>query len=229
MSILGNKVLRLEDPKLLSVGGEYVADLKREAMLYVSYVTSTVAHAKILEIDVTEAREISGVVAVYTADDVELAPMASMFRDKPAMNRPFLAKDRVRFVGEPVAMVVATSYEVAADAKEAIFIDYEPLPVVVDPEQAFSDEVVIYDEVGSNKVTTFGEITDDSFFDGSDVIVTLKLRNQRLAPAPLEVRAAMAYVDQDGRLVFYASTQTPHAVKAELSRSLSLEDRKSVV
>jgi carbon-monoxide dehydrogenase large subunit len=223
LSILGNKVLRLEDPKLLSVGGEYVADLKREAMLYVSYVTSTVAHAKILEIDVTEAREISGVVAVYTADDVELAPMASMFRDKPAMNRPFLAKDRVRFVGEPVAMVVATSYEVAADAKEAIFIDYEPLPVVVDPEQAFSDEVVIYDEVGSNKVTTFGEITDDSFFDGSDVIVTLKLRNQRLAPAPLEVRAAMAYVDQDGRLVFYASTQTPHAVKAELSRSLSLD------
>ncbi len=223
MSILGNKVLRLEDPKLLTVGGTYVGDLQQDSMLHICYVTSTIAHARILTIDVTEAASMPGVVAIYSESDLDLVPMTSRFRDKPSMDRPFLAKDRVRFVGEPVVMVVATSQEAAVDAGEVVFVDYEPLPVVIDPEWALSSDVVIYDEVGSNVVTSFGEISGDSFFDDSDIVVTLKVVNQRLAPAPLEVRAAMAYVDDNGRLVFYASTQTPHSVKTQLARSLGLD------
>lgn len=223
MSILGNKVLRLEDPKLLTVGGSYVGDLQHDSMLHICYVNSTIAHAKILEIDVVEAASMPGVVAIYSAKDLELSPMRSMFRDKPSMDRPFLAKDRVRFVGEPVALVVATSQEAAVDAAEVVFVDYEPLPVVVDPEKALGLDMVIHGDVGSNVVTSFGELSGDSFFDQSDIIVTLKVINQRLAPAPLEVRAAMAYIDDNGRLVFYASTQTPHAVKSQLASSLGLD------
>ncbi len=223
LSILGNKVLRLEDPKLLTVGGTYVGDLWLESMVHVSYVTSTVAHARIIGVDLEAAASMPGVVAIYSSKDVELSPMASMFRDKPAMNRPFLAKDRVRFVGEPVAMVVATSQEAAIDAAEMVLVEYDPLPVVVDPERALDADVVLYDEVGSNIVTSFGEAGDETIFGSCDVVVSLKIINQRLAPAPLEVRSAMATVDKYGRLLFYASTQTPHAVKTLLAKVLKLD------
>ena len=140
MSIFGDRVVRVEDPKLLTDGGTYVADLRipeLDGAGHVTYVRSTVAHARLTSIEVDEARGAPGVLGVFTAADVDLAdlpPGTPMFN--AAMTRPFLARDTVRFVGEPIAVIVTERPEQGADAAELVWADYEPLPAVVDPEDA---------------------------------------------------------------------------------------------
>src|SRR5205085_2106374 len=106
MSILGNRVLRKEDPKFLTTGGTYVDDLPLPGAAFVTYVRSTMAHARITELDTSEARKAPGVLGIFTGEDVDLAPMApTMPMINPAMVRPFLAQGVVRFVGEPIAAI----------------------------------------------------------------------------------------------------------------------------
>src|SRR4051812_1954087 len=107
MSILGNRVVRREDRKFLTAGGTYVDDLRTEGALHVHYVRSTMAHARISAIDTTEAAAAPGVVAVFTGADVDLAPLAPMGLFNAAMARPWLVSDVVRFVGDPVAVIVS--------------------------------------------------------------------------------------------------------------------------
>src|SRR5437763_3123194 len=153
MSILGTRVVRVEDPRFLTVGGTYVADLKHpllDGALYATYVRSTMAHATIT-VDVDEARAAPGVVAVFVGPDLDIGPMPpAMPMINSAMVRPVLATDRVRFVGEPVAVVLTERPEQGADAAERVFVDYEPLPVVVDPEQAATDEVLLFADAETN-------------------------------------------------------------------------------
>jgi carbon-monoxide dehydrogenase large subunit len=217
-SILGNRVLRKEDPKFLTTGGVYVDDLLDEPLLagaaHVTYVRSSVAHGTLLGIDASDAVAMPGVIAVYTAADLGLAPVPSDFN--PTIARGMLAIDKVRFVGEPVAVVVSETREQGEDAAEAVIVDYDILPAVVDIEEAMAGGTLLYEATGSNvvfdtMVLGMPDNTGDAFFEGCEVVVKGRLLNQRVAPCPLEVRgSAVAWVTADDgstRLHQWLSTQ----------------------
>ena len=139
-SILGERVIRKEDPKFLTSGGKYLDDLNDVPELagaaHVVYVRSAVAHGTITSIDSTEAASMPGVLGVFTAADLGLEPTPSPFN--PTVARTILASDRVRYVGEPIAAVVAETRSQATDAAEAVVVDYDVLEAVVDPEEALT-------------------------------------------------------------------------------------------
>jgi carbon-monoxide dehydrogenase large subunit len=228
MSILGNRVVRREDPTLLSVGGTYVDDLALDGAAFVTYVRSTVAHARIVSIDVDAARQAPGVVAVFTAGDVDMGPVPPPMPMFPAaMSRPWLAAERVRFVGEPVAAIVSESRTEGVDAADLVVVDYDPLPAVVDLTSA-EEAPPVFDECGTNVAcdigAMFGFTPTDDFFDGCDVVVRQRIVNQRVAPCPMEVRAAAAAWGDDGRLTQWASTQAPNSLRTQLATNLGLEE-----
>ena len=166
MSMLGTSVVRKEDPQLLTEGGKYVDDLPMDGALHVAFVRSQLAHGVIESIDVDEALEMPGVVAVLTAADLELAPQPpGMPMFNSAMQRTFLASDRVRFVGEPVAVVIAESHTEAVDAAEMVWVDVEPLPAVVSVHDALTDETLLFPEAGTNTVFAMPASGDDVFAD----------------------------------------------------------------
>ncbi len=227
-SILGTRVLRKEDPKFLTTGGVYVADLDEPALaeaLFVTYARSTVAHATIASIDVEDAKAAPGVVAAFTAADLDLEPAPAPFN--PAVARTLLASDRVRYVGEPVVAILTEQPQQGEDAAELVVVEYEPLDVLVDVEQAAASTTLIYPAAGSNVVfdsTAFGMpgLTDDAFFEGCDVVVAERLINQRVAPCPLEPRhAAAAWVD--GRLHQWQSTQHAQGTRDALAVANGVE------
>jgi carbon-monoxide dehydrogenase large subunit len=224
VSILGNRVLRLEDPKFLTTGGIYGEDIPIEGAVWVTFVRSTMAHARILEVDTAGVVEMPGVVAVFTGADVELPPIPAGLPGIPdEMARPFLATDTVRFVGEPVAVILTEERYQGADAAESLFVDYDPLPALVDPEAARREEVILFPEAGTNvAVAIAGEFTDD-FFADCEVVVSQRMVSQRVAPCPLEVRSGAAMWGADGRLTQYASNQAPHGAKGALAGIYGLE------
>jgi len=234
-SILGNRVLRKEDPKFLTSGGKYVDDLLDEPLLqgalHVTYVRSSVAHGTIASIDASGALEIPGVVAVYTAADLGLEPMPSDFN--PMVARGLLAIDKVRFVGEPVAVVVTSDPRVGEDAAERVIVDYDVLPAVVDMEDALTTSTLIHESAGSNVVfdtTVLGipENSGDAFFEGCEVVVKGRFLNQRVAPCPLEVRgSAVAWVD--GRLHQWLSTQAAQGAKATIAKVNGVDPEQVLV
>src|SRR5262245_29006827 len=230
MSILGNRVLRSEDPRLLTDGGRYTADLRDarlDSALHAVFVRATVAHAELLGVDVADAAAAPGVVAVLTGDDIDLTPMPGMLR--PDMARHHLARGRVRFVGEPVAVVVAETAEQGEDAAELVVVDYEPLPAVVDPATALDGDTVLFPEAGTNQVGGFGHPPGEgSGPEDCEIVVRQRIVNQRLAACPLEVRsAAAAWVD--GRLVTWISTQSAHGAKSALTGAYGLSPDKVLV
>jgi carbon-monoxide dehydrogenase large subunit len=226
MSILGNRVLRKEDQKFLTTGGTYVEDLPLEGAAHIVYVRSPMAHARIRSIDTSEALESPGVVAVFTAQDIDLAPMppGAPFANR-AMTRPWLADAVVRFVGDMVAAVVADTREQAVDGSERVFVDYEPLSPVVDADTAADNKTLVHEEAGTNVALRIPEdfvnagieqpAAEVDLFEGCDVVVKQRMINQRVAPCPLEVRASAATWD-DGHLTHWSTTQAPHAVKDTL-------------
>ncbi|HET9075468.1 MAG TPA: xanthine dehydrogenase family protein molybdopterin-binding subunit [Acidimicrobiales bacterium] len=223
MSILGNRVLRREDPKFLTTGGVYVDDLAGEGALWATFVRSTMAHARIVSIDTDEARSRPGVVAVYTASDVDLGPVPPPMPMLPeGMARPMLARDTVRFVGEPVAVVLTEERYQGEDAAEAVFIDYDPLPAVVDAEASLENTTLLFPEMGTNVAADLRAPEDPEFFADCEVVVSRRLVNQRLAPCPLEVRAGLASWGDDGRLTQWASVQHPQAVRDALCAAYGL-------
>ncbi|HEX7165366.1 MAG TPA: xanthine dehydrogenase family protein molybdopterin-binding subunit [Acidimicrobiales bacterium] len=225
MSILGNRVLRKEDPKFLTSGGQYVDDLPLPGAAYVTYVRSTIAHARITQIDVDEARRADGVVAVFTGPDVDLDPIApGLGFINQAFVRPWLASETVRFVGEPIVAIVTEERYQGADAAELVSVDYDPLPVVVDTEDAVRDEVVLFPSAGTNLALEFNFGRDESLFDGCDVVVRQRIVNQRVAPCPLEVRSDAVQWGDDGRLTWWVSTQAAHFAKGDICKHLGLEE-----
>jgi carbon-monoxide dehydrogenase large subunit len=224
MSILGNRVLRREDPKLLTSGGVYVGDLDLPGVLSVTFVRSTVAHGRIAGIDLEAAKAAPGVVGVFSHDDLGLAPMPpGMAFLNQDMTRPLLANGVVRYVGEAIAVIVAESASAGVDAAELVVVDYEPLEVVVDPGEALKDEILLYPEIGTNNCFSLQFGHDDTLFEDCEVVVRQRIVNQRVAPCPLEGRAAAALIEADGRLMFYSSTQTAHGVRDTLATSLAID------
>ena len=226
VSILGTRVLRTEDPRFLTTGGVYTADLDDERLTgacQVHFVRATVAHARILSVDVSAALAAPGVIAVFTGADIDLPVMAAF---NPKMGQPALARDVVRFVGEPVAAVVTEGRYQGEDAAELVDIDYDPLPVVVDMTKAADpDAALLFPEAGSNVAMTFGDAAamKPDLFDGCEAVVSQTILNQRVAPAPMETRAAAAVWSADGRVTAWIPNQGAQGTRGALAGMLGID------
>ena len=221
MSIMGTRVLRTEDPRLLTRGGVYTDDLRLPELTGAAYVTivrSPIAHALITGIDTAAAAELPGVVTVLTAADLPAPP-----EDGDPVAEPLLAVDRVRYVGEPVALVLTEGRYQGEDAAELVSVDYDPLPPVPGVEDALTGETLLFPGTDSNVVGTgtAGEC-DDASFDGCDVVLERTIVNQRLAPVPLEPRAMAAAWTGD-RLTIWSSTQNAQLARGAIAGALGLD------
>jgi carbon-monoxide dehydrogenase large subunit len=227
MSIMGTRVVRTEDPVFLSRGATYTDDLTDERLtgaLHLTLVRSPLAHGRITGIDVEAAKAAPGVVGVFTAADLDLSPALLFPAANRAMVRPFLATDRVRFVGEPVAAVLTEHPYQGQDAAELVEVDYDPLPAVIGLKDSLADEVLLFDEAGTNLALAFDDQQfDDHLFDDCEVVVTREIVNQRLAASPLETRAAAAVWGDDGRLTLFASSQNAQMARDEVAGWLGIE------
>ncbi|MDY7101334.1 MAG: xanthine dehydrogenase family protein molybdopterin-binding subunit [Actinomycetota bacterium] len=228
MSILGNAVLRREDPRFLTGEATYVGDVPLEGATHLVHVLSPIAHARIESIDTSEAAAAPGVLGVFTFDDLDLTHAAPLLPGLPeAMVRPYLAEGVVRFVGEPVVAIVAETVAQAEDAAEMVIVDYDPLPALVDPELAEASELVLFPDAGSNVVTRAERGEAD--LSGSEVVVEARFVNQRMAGAPIEPRVGAATWDGD-RLVHWSSCQGAHPTRDALAKAYGLEtDRVRVI
>src|SRR4051812_23141361 len=220
-SILGNSVLRKEDPGLLTGANEYFDDLKVDGLAHIVFVRSHVAHARLGAIDTAEAKTMPGVLAVYTADDLNL-PDNVGFAGAPDHKRPPLARGKVRFVGDIVAAVVATDPYVAADAAEAVVVDYDPLPAVIDLEESLAGDTLLFEDKDTNVCFVTAHGADLDALEGADVVAEARILSQRLAGVPMEPNGCVAIPEDDG-LRFYVSNQAPHGVHAGLIADLGLE------
>lgn len=228
---MGTRVVRREDPRLITGTGAYVADLtvpELDGAAAVTFVRSTIAHAHLLDVDVSEAMAMPGVIAVLTHDDLTLAaPRPRLPWVPPETTRPWLATGRVRFVGEPIALVVAETITQATDAAEMVIVDYDPLDAIVDPEAALAAEApLLFDGLDSNLACETVPERDEHLFDGCEVTVTGRMVNQRLAACPLEGRATAAAWDGE-RLTVWISSQGVHGVHRAIAGAVGL-DRGSV-
>jgi aerobic carbon-monoxide dehydrogenase large subunit len=212
VSILGNRVLRKEDPRFLRGQARYVENLPLEGALSITFVRSLVAHARIVGIDTLAAEALPDVQVLTGADldGVTTGPPPIPVLEQ-GMRRPVVAKDVVRFVGDIVAIVVSADRATGVDAAELVAVEYDPLPVVVDPVEAARDEVLLFPEIGTNVAGRAGSPEhDENLFEGCDVVVSDTFVSPRMAACPLEVRSAAAEVGPDGRTTAWLSTQVPH-------------------
>ena len=225
MSILGNRVLRVEDPRFLRGEGRYLENMPLESALYVTFVRSPLAHARISGVDASAAEALPN-VQVFTGADVDAPPFGPppYWNINPGMVRPLVAKDVVRFAGDIVAIVVSEHRASGADAAELVMVDYDPLPVVLSVEKAANEDVLLFPDLGTNVAATAGSPEhDDGLFDGCDVVVSDTVWSQRMAAAPMEPRSAAAEVEGDGRLTYWGTTQTPHTTKMVLAGMLGFD------
>ncbi|MCP3853199.1 MAG: xanthine dehydrogenase family protein [Actinomycetia bacterium] len=228
MSILGNEVVRREDPGFLGGGATFVADLDLPGATVVRFVLSPIAHARIESIDTSEAVEAPGVVAVFTGADLDIGPLPAPNPSfNPGHTRPLLADGVVRYAGEPVAVIVAEDHAAAEDAAELVIVDYEPLPVLLDPETAIGSDTLLFPESGTNVVCEIGDDeTRDADFSDCEVVVEGRTVNQRIAAAPLEGRAGASMWDENGRLHHWSACQGAHPQKAFLMQVYGLASEK---
>ena len=226
---LGAPLLRREDERLLRGEGRFVSDLACAGALHAAFVRSSYAHAVLRGLDgLAEARASPGVVAVLTAADVAgLGPfpvkrsLVGVTLDVPDA-QPYLAGDRVRFVGEPVAMVVATDEYAAVDAAALVSLDAEPLPAVMGVERSAAGALLLFPDRGTNVAREVTSGTTDPLA-GAEVVVRCRIEHPRIAPVPLETSAILAEPAGDGLLV-HLSTQSVFDARAALAAALGLPE-----
>jgi carbon-monoxide dehydrogenase large subunit len=226
--LIGKAILRREDARMLTGHGRFTDDIGVPGLAYAAVLRSPFGHALIRSIDVSPATATTGVIGVLTSSD--LAGKVGDIKPNWVVGNsivpphPPLASDRVRYVGEPVAVVVADSREVANDALEVINVDYEPLPVVVDQEAALKPGAVqLHDNVPGNLIGVFKLGGGDyaAAAAKADRVVSVRLINQRLIPCALEPRAITAWYDEpEDRLTIYLPSQVPHMSKHWLAEAL---------
>ena len=225
-SILGTRVLRTEDPTLLRGENRFMNDLAVPGALRAVFVRSDAAHADLVAIHVDDAEATPGVAAVFTAATLGVAPHHGFVTVHPDFARPPLATDRVRFVGEPIALVVADSLTAAADAAGSVWAEYDDRPTIVDPEASLGDaDNLLFPGHGSNHalVAIDRQLVDMDAFGDDVVVVRGRYVNQRIAVVPMEPNGCIAIPSDDGKLTFYASTQMPHALVGQLADALGVE------
>jgi carbon-monoxide dehydrogenase large subunit len=238
-AVLGTRRLRREDPALLTGEAKYTTDLNLPGALHLAVLRSPYAHARILSVDTSAAAGSPGVVAVYSGADLAEtwgAPMPSAWAVTPDMKNPAhypLASKKVCYVGDGVACVLATSDAAARDALDLIDVQYEPLPAVVDLEDALSDRVVIHDDLGTNSSYTWdlkiegheGQVAEA--FANAAFTVSERFIQQRLIPMAMEPRAVAAVPQPfGGDMTLYSSTQVPHILKVMVALTLGIPEHQ---
>jgi aerobic carbon-monoxide dehydrogenase large subunit len=224
--------MRTEDPRFLTTGGVYTADLHDEQLAgacHVQFVRSPIAHGRIRSVDLDAARQAPGVIAAFTwADLADLPvigpPMPGMMNGE--MGQWPLARDVVRWVGEPVAVIVTEGRYQGEDAADLVDIDYDPLPPVIDMADAAADGApLLFPAAGTNVAASFGDraALAADLFDDCEVVVSRTIANQRVAPAPMEVRAAAACWGADGRLTAWIPNQGAQGTRAALAGMLGMD------
>jgi carbon-monoxide dehydrogenase large subunit len=236
MSAIGEAVLRKEDAKLLTGQGRYVDNLTVPGQVWAYLVRSPYAHARIVSVDLTAAREAEGVVAAFSGADLagdwqgSLPCAWPVTEDMKAPDHWPIAQDRARFAGDPVAVVVAQTRALAKDAAELVHVQYEPLRPVTDVEAALAEGApLVHEEFGTNASYTWplaaGDV--DGVFANAAVTVKRRYRQQRLVPGAMEPRSVLAQpVPATGDLTLVSSTQIPHILRTTLSLMLGIPEAK---
>lgn len=229
---IGKPMKRKEDPRLLQGLGRYVDDLRLPGMHYVALVRSPHAHARILSINTSVAKSAPGVLAVFTGEDLRgsigAVPCAAVIPDMKAAPRPALAVDKVRMVGEAVAVVVATDRYAARDAADLVEVDYEPLTAVVDMEKAITrDSPVIHEQYQDNVAFRWelegGDVK--KAFAQADQVVKQRVVNQRLIPVAMEPRGTVAeFLPGENLLKIWSSTQIPHLLRTQIAAMVGMPE-----
>ena len=241
-SLIGTEVRRVEDPELMRGEGTFVDNLDLgEGVLHLAFVRSPLPHATITGVDVSAALASPGVVAVYLADDLDIPAHHSFMAVNEACARPPLARGKVRFVGDIVAVVVGESRAAAVDAVELVEVDYDPLPAVIDPEEALAEGAPAqFEELGSNLAAGIRSDPADDPLADAEVVVRARIENQRLAVVPMEGNAIAVVPGApgaDGRsaalpggaphdLTVYVSTQMPHAWRGLTATLFGLDPQR---
>ena len=236
--VLGSSIRRREDPALITGRGKYSDDVKRPGMAYAAIVRSPYAHAAIRSIDTARAAAAEGVLGVYTHQDVAdsgtagAIPVGWLLPDIKTPGHPMLAGDRVRYVGDAVAVIVAESRYAARDAVDLVSVDYDPRPAAVNPRSTTEEGAVqIHDEAPGNIAFDWElgdkEATDAAFAEAAQV-AEFTTRNNRLIPVAIEPRCVVAEFDETtGDLTITMTSQNPHIHRLLLSlASLGLPEHK---
>ena len=232
--LVGARVKRREDPRLIQGQGTYVDDVKIVGMRHMAFKRSDVAHGRIVSIDTSAAAAMDGVEAVYTGADIAkfLAPMP-IGTPFPSPPHHAVAVDTVRHAGEPVAVVVASDRYIARDAAEAIDVDYDVLPAVVDPELAMTGQpTLIHKDFANNLAVALvpsgtGVSADlssvdnsavDKAFADAEVVISQRMMNHRLVPNAMEPRGVVAHFEPGKQaMTIWSSTQNPHILKTMIA------------
>ncbi len=236
MKVIGESIQRKEDNRFLTGRGAYVADMLPPGTVHVKFVRSPYAHARILGIDASRARELPGVLGVFTGMDIKAEvgsiPTAWTIPNADLKTPPYpaLAREVVRYAGEAVAVVVAEDSYIADDARDLVKVEYEALPVVVEQEAALrSGAPQLHPEAPNNVAFKWtlpgGDV--DAAFNEADVVVQQRFINQRLQPAAIEPRAAVAQYDPGTKeLTVYVTSQNPHIHRLLLSLILNVPEHR---
>lgn len=219
---------RREDEPLLRGQSTYIDGLdvpELAGAAQATFVRSAEAHARLASVDVTEARTADGVIAVYLGPEVDGWPFPPRL---PSMNRdlwrPLMAYDTVRFVGEPIALVIAETRAAAVDAAELVIVDYEPLPPVVNLDDSLSGEILLHEHAGTNVALAWElDPVPDEVWDGCDVTLEFDLTHPRLGPHPIEPLAGASSWGADGRCTAWVCSQRPAGAKHVIETLLGLE------
>ncbi len=236
MTVSGQSIQRKEDLRFITGKGRYTDDVTLPNQCHAIFVRSPMAHARIAGIDTASAKGMPGVRAVLTGADYAASGLGTLMcgwmihskdgSEMKAGSHPPLAIEKARYVGDPVAVVIADSRQMARDAAEMVDVDYDDLPVVANPETAFDNSSLVHDEINNNLAFDW-ELGDHQAvrdaFSRADTTVSLKLYNNRLAPNAMEPRALNASYDiRDDRYSLYITSQNPHGLRMTLSAVIGL-------
>lgn len=225
---IGASSKRREDIRFLTGTGNYTDDINLRGQAHVVFVRSQVAHGRLNKVDTRDAEKMPGVIRVFTAKDFEGVggiPCGWQITDragKPMLEpkHPVLAEGKVRHVGDPIAAVVAETYEAARDAAEAVVLDIDELPAVIDMKKAVApDAPLVHEDIGSNLCYDWGFVEEnkaavDAAFEKADHVTTLELVNNRLIPNAMEPRVAVGdYARATGDHTLYTTSQNPHVIR----------------
>ena len=231
--LIGQRLLRQEDPRLVAGRGAYVTDLALPGTLHMALLRSPHAHARITHVIADRARRVAGVVAVLSADDIRDVGPLPVLAHPPGQRHtsfPVLPADRARYVGQPLAAVVAETRYAAQDGVDALDVTYDPLPVVADVAHATApDAPKLYDDWPDNVVVSreIGSGDPDAVFATAPTVVQARFTMPRQTAAPMEGRAVCARFDGDtGELTVWASSQAPHLFRTVLAAVLRLDEER---
>ena len=241
-TVIGTRMLRREDPALLTGEGKYTNDLNIPGSLHLAVLRSPYAHAKIISIDTSAAKALPGVVAVYTGAELAsewAGPMPCAWPVTPDMKNPAhypLAVSKVCYVGDGVVAILATNETASRDALDLVDVQYEPLKAVVDVEEALKDNIIIHDELGTNKSYTWPLLVEETpgcveeAFKKAKYTVSERYVQQRLLPMAMEPRAVAAVPQPfGGDITLYSSTQVPHILKVMTALTLGIPEHQARV